>query len=113
VLDDLKKLGVRIALDDFGTGYSSLSYLQQFPIDVIKMDQTFIAGLRNDTTSRLIIRAVVGLAHALRMEVVAEGVESAEQYNAVQTLDCDSYQGFHFARPASAEHLESMLATST
>ena len=110
VLNKLKQIGVMIALDDFGTGYSSLGYLQRFPVDTVKMDQSFIAGLKSDNTSRFIIRAVIDLAHALRMAVVAEGVETDEQYQAIQTLDCDAYQGYLFARPAPAEHLTSMLA---
>ena len=110
VLRDLKRLGVNIALDDFGTGYSSLSYLRQFPVDVLKMDRAFISDLDRDSTSRLIVHSVVDLAHGLNMEVVAEGVESAEQYAQVRALDCDSYQGFHFDRPRPREEMEMVLA---
>ena len=109
VLNDLKRLGVRIALDDFGTGYSSMNYLRQFPVDVIKMDQAFIKDLDGDTTSRAIVTALVDLAHTLNMEVVAEGVESTHQYNQVQGLHCDAYQGFHFLRPTPPEQLETLL----
>jgi EAL domain-containing protein (putative c-di-GMP-specific phosphodiesterase class I) len=110
VLKDLKRLGVNIALDDFGTGFSSLSYLRQFPVDVLKMDRAFISDLDRDATSRLIVHSVVDLAHGLRMQVVAEGVESAEQFAQVKALDCDSYQGFHFGRPCPREEMELVLA---
>jgi c-di-GMP phosphodiesterase len=110
VLRDLKRLGVNIALDDFGTGYSSLSYLRQFPVDVLKMDRAFISDLDRDSTSRRIVHSVVDLAHGLNMEVVAEGVESDEQYAQVRELDCDSYQGFHFGRPRPREEMELVLA---
>lgn len=109
VLDDLKRLGVMLALDDFGTGYSSLSYLKRFPVDVVKIDRLFVADLDRDPVSRLIVSAVVGLAHGLGMAVVAEGVESDEQYEAAAALGCDSYQGFYFARPASVEGLDTLL----
>jgi EAL domain-containing protein (putative c-di-GMP-specific phosphodiesterase class I) len=87
-----------LALDDFGTGYSALSYLMQFPVDVVKIDQSFIANLDGEPTGPLIVGAIVGLAHGLRMRVVAEGVESAAQCEKVSALSCDAYQGFFFAR---------------
>ena len=110
VLGELKRIGVMIALDDFGTGYSSLSYLKQFPVDTVKVDRVFVADLDQDPTSRLIVAAVVGLAHVLEMVVVAEGVESTEQYEQVASLGCDSCQGFYFARPMSANGLDTLLA---
>jgi diguanylate cyclase (GGDEF)-like protein len=112
VLNDLKRLGVKLALDDFGTGYSSLSYLKQFPVNVVKIDRAFIADLGTEPTSRLIVSAIVRLAHSLQMTVVAEGIESAHQYDEVVALDCDSYQGYFFARPASADALDSLMATA-
>jgi diguanylate cyclase (GGDEF)-like protein len=105
----LKQIGVRLALDDFGTGYSSLSYLKRLPVDVVKLDRVFIADLERDLASRLIVSAVVGLAHGLGITVVAEGVESVEQYRQVVALDCDSYQGFYFAHPMSADALAGLL----
>jgi EAL domain-containing protein (putative c-di-GMP-specific phosphodiesterase class I) len=110
VLNDLKSLGVTLALDDFGTGYSSLSYLKQFPVDVVKIDRTFVADLDGDPTSRLIVGAIVGLAHGLGMKVVAEGVESAKQYDVVVALACDAYQGFFFGSPAAAIDLDAVMA---
>jgi len=109
-LNKLKQLGVRLALDDFGTGYSSLSYLKQFPVDVVKIDRVFIADLDRNPDSRVIVHAVVALAHALCMTVVAEGVETIEQYKEVAALDCDSCQGFYFARPTTADMLDVLLA---
>ena len=108
VLKDLKKLGVMIALDDFGTGYSSLHYLQQFPIDIIKIDRVFVTDLERDTT-RAIVEAVVNLAHNLDMTVTAEGVETAEQYRQVAQLGCDLCQGYYFARPLRAMAVDAML----
>jgi len=112
VLNDLKRLGVKLALDDFGTGYSSLSYLKQFPVNVVKIDRAFIADLGTEPTSRLIVSAIVRLAHSLEMTVVAEGIESAHQYDEVVALDCDSYQGYFFARPAPAEALDTLMAVA-
>jgi EAL domain-containing protein (putative c-di-GMP-specific phosphodiesterase class I) len=109
VLQDLKDLGVMLALDDFGTGYSSLSYLKQFPVDIVKIDQSFVADLGHDATSRHIVSAIVGLGHDLGMRIVAEGVESPTQYEEVRSLGCDDYQGFYFARPQSVEDLDAIL----
>jgi EAL domain-containing protein (putative c-di-GMP-specific phosphodiesterase class I) len=99
-----------IALDDFGTGYSSLSYLKRFPVDIVKIDRTFIADICTEPTSRLIVSAIVELAHSLQMVVVAEGVETELQRAEVASLDCDAYQGFHFARPTSRSDLSNWLA---
>jgi diguanylate cyclase (GGDEF)-like protein len=109
VLNDLKDMGVRLALDDFGTGYSSLSYLQHFPIDIVKIDQTFVAGLGRNAASDPIITAVVQLAHGLGMTVVAEGVETAEQHRQLTRLGCDFCQGFYFARPMPAATLDALI----
>ena len=105
VLNDLKRLGVLLALDDFGTGYSSLSYLQRFPVDIIKIDQGFIADLARDRTSNAIVSAVIALAHELGIAVITEGVETAEQHAQVAALGSESCQGFYFARPMSADTL--------
>ena len=105
VLDELKKLGVDLALDDFGTGYSSLNYLQHFPVDQVKIDRTFVADLGRKPASSAIVGAVVDLAHALGLTLVAEGVETADQYREVRSLGCETCQGFYFAAPMSAERL--------
>ena len=109
VLDDLKDLGVSIALDDFGTGYSSLKYLNEFPVDVVKIDRSFIVNLGHDDTSEIIVGAVVNLAHALDMTVVAEGIETMEQQHAVTRLGCDSSQGYYFAHPMPAIDIDAFL----
>ena len=110
VLNDLKHIGVLLALDDFGTGYSSLAYLKQFPVDIVKIDQSFIADIDRDPTARHITNAVVGLAHNLGILVVAEGVETTSQHDQVAALCCDFYQGFHFAAPAPADQLDTLMA---
>lgn len=113
VLNDLKQLGVMLALDDFGTGYSSLSYLQRFPVDIVKIDQEFIAGLVRDKTSKIIVAAVIALAHNLGMGVVAEGVESATQRDEVAVLGGEFCQGFHFARPMSTATFATLTNQAT
>jgi EAL domain-containing protein (putative c-di-GMP-specific phosphodiesterase class I) len=100
-LDDLKGLGVRLAMDDFGTGYSSLSYLSQLPVDVIKMDRSFLKAGASPQASAL-ASAVVGLGETLQLEVVAEGIEYDEQWTGLRELGCDLGQGFLFARPMDA-----------
>jgi diguanylate cyclase (GGDEF)-like protein len=109
VLNDLKDLGVKLALDDFGTGYSSLGYLMRFPVDTVKIDRTFVANLGGDAASHTIVTAVIHLAHDLGMTVIAEGVETAEQYLELTRLGCDSCQGFYFARPEPASSLDTLL----
>jgi diguanylate cyclase (GGDEF)-like protein len=109
VLNDLKRVGVMLALDDFGTGYSSLSYLKRFPIDILKIDKGFVADLGRDSASYAIVCAIIELAHSLSMKVVAEGVETAEQYRLLIALGCDFCQGFYFARPMSVENLDTLM----
>jgi EAL domain-containing protein (putative c-di-GMP-specific phosphodiesterase class I) len=98
----LKELGVGLALDDFGTGYSSLSYLSKFPVDILKMDRSFIQD-GSSAEARNLATAVVGLGSTLALEVVAEGIEVSEQWEALRDLGCDLGQGFLFARPMTAE----------
>ncbi len=113
VLGDLKQVGVLLALDDFGTGYSSLTYLKEFPVDVVKIDRSFVEGLDADPASRVIVTAIVGLAHGLGMSVVAEGVETPRQLTLVGDLGCDFYQGFLHSRPIPAAALVTALAAET
>jgi EAL domain-containing protein (putative c-di-GMP-specific phosphodiesterase class I) len=103
VLQALRALGVRIAIDDFGTGFSSLSYLQDLPIDMIKIDKSFVDHLGTPRDDSSMAKAIVAIGHTLQLEVVAEGVERAEQVRSLQTLGCDSVQGFHLGRPMSAQ----------
>ncbi len=98
VLSKLKQLGVLIALDDVGTGYSSLSYLRQFPVDIIKIDQSFIADLTENGASHHIVSKTIELAHLLELIVICEGVETAEQDHQVVALTSDYGQGFYFSR---------------
>ncbi len=108
-LEELRSLGVRLLLDDFGTGYSSLAYLKRLPLDVVKIDRSFIAGLGTQVADNAIVEAVVGLSHALRLTTIAEGVEAEAQVEHLRRLGCPSAQGYHFARPVSAETLEAEL----
>jgi diguanylate cyclase (GGDEF)-like protein/PAS domain S-box-containing protein len=109
-LKALKASGMRLAIDDFGTGYSSLAYLKWFPVDTVKIDRSFIAGLDSDTADRAIVGAIVDLAHALGMTVVAEGVETPGQLDRLRSLGCDQAQGFLFARPQPADWVTARLA---
>jgi diguanylate cyclase (GGDEF)-like protein/PAS domain S-box-containing protein len=108
----LKALGARLAIDDFGTGYSSLSYLKRFPIDVLKVDRAFVAGLNADDSDTAIIAGILAMARGLRVDVVAEGVETADQLRALRVLGCPFAQGYHFARPLSAADFEQLLRDS-
>jgi len=108
-LKSLKALGVQLAVDDFGTGYSSLSYLRAFPIDILKVDQSFVSGLGKDPEDSAIVEAVVRMGQALRLTTIAEGVETAHHLIELRELDCDLAQGYHFARPAPAEAITPML----
>ena len=109
VLAELKQLGVLLALDDFGTGYSSLGDLKKLPIDTIKIDKKFIAALTGDPDDRVIVNAIIGLAHGLGMTVVSEGVETARRHDEVVRLGSDACQGFYFARPMPAADIDVLI----
>jgi EAL domain-containing protein (putative c-di-GMP-specific phosphodiesterase class I) len=102
-LERLKRLEVQLAVDDFGTGYSSLSYLRSFPVDLLKVDQSFVAGLGTEGGDEAIVAAIIRLAHTLGLEAVAEGVETAAQLARLRALGCNLAQGFYLARPMPAE----------
>lgn len=106
----LRAMGVRIALDDFGTGYSSMAYLARLPLDYLKIDRSFVAGLPGDAESVTIISSIIGLGHALGLEVIAEGIEHAGQATLLATLGCDQLQGYHFGRPEPLAALAARLA---
>jgi diguanylate cyclase (GGDEF)-like protein/PAS domain S-box-containing protein len=108
-LRDLKEAGVRLSMDDFGTGYSSLGYLKRFPIDTLKIDRTFVRDLSTDADDATLTRAIINLAHNLRLSVVAEGVETEAQLDFLRANGCDEMQGFLFARPADADECGRML----
>ncbi|MDD4730991.1 MAG: EAL domain-containing protein [Desulfovibrio sp.] len=110
MLAKLKEMGVGLCIDDFGTGYSSLSYLQRFPIDVVKIDRSFVTGMENDPDSRAIVQTVISLGRALGLRVVAEGVETASQLDILRRAGCRYAQGYLFSRPAEVEEAGQMLA---
>jgi EAL domain-containing protein (putative c-di-GMP-specific phosphodiesterase class I) len=101
-LFELKKLGIRISLDDFGTGHSSLSYLKRFPIDTLKIDQSFVHDITTDPDTAAIVTAIIAMAHSLRLKVIAEGVEFVEQANFLRHHGCDQMQGFLMTPPVAA-----------
>jgi diguanylate cyclase (GGDEF)-like protein len=108
-LTEFKKMGIRIAMDDFGTGYSSLSYLKRFPIDILKIDKSFMRDVGLEGDDAAIVRAIAALGKSLRLTLIAEGVETAEQIRFLQTEKCERMQGYFFSRPVSPEAMEEML----
>lgn len=109
ILKELKQLGVHISLDDFGTGYSSLSHLKNFPIDTLKIDRSFVKDLSSGPKSEAIVSAIIVLAHSLGMDVVGEGVETAEELAILRKHHCDKIQGYYFSRPLPASDFESLI----
>jgi len=109
VMDRLRSLGVRISIDDFGMGYSSLSYLKRLPADILKVDKSFVGGLKEDGADTAIVRMIIELAHTLGLEVIAEGVETREQAVLLQEMGCDFGQGFYFSEPLPPEDLSKYL----
>ena len=106
LLEQLSQLGVVVAIDDFGTGYSSMSYLQRFPIDKLKIDRSFISDVASNAGDASIVRAIISLAHGLRLKVIAEGVESEEQLGILKRMGCDQYQGFYRSAAVPAAEIE-------
>ena len=109
-LYDLKKLGLRISLDDFGTGHSSLSYLKRFPIDTLKIDQSFVRDITSDPDTAAIVEAIIAMAHSLRLKVIAEGVEFSEQAAFLRQHGCDQMQGFLIKPPGESADIAKMFA---
>ena len=108
----VRALGVRLAVDDFGTGYSSLHYLRRLPVDVLKIDRSFIEDLAADFQAAALVRAIVDLSHTMQLIVVAEGVETAEQLCSLASIGCDASQGYHIARPMPAGAVAEYLAAA-
>ena len=106
ILDSIKALGVKIALDDFGTGYSSLNHIREIPIDVIKVDQTFVRNLENDDYAKAFIAMIGELAQALNVKICVEGIETLEQYNVLESMNVHMIQGYYFGRPMPRKDFE-------
>lgn len=113
ILESLREIGVKISLDDFGTGYSSLAVLKYLPLDRLKIDRAFIRELKVNTIDASIVSTIVNLGHELNLNVVAEGVETIEQFELLRSINCDAVQGFFFSRPLAAVDLETMIATGS
>jgi diguanylate cyclase (GGDEF)-like protein/PAS domain S-box-containing protein len=111
ILQSVRERGVQVAVDDFGTGYSSLSYLQKFPVDALKIDQSFVGRIATAGDEASIVRAVISMAHSLRLRVIAEGVETVEQLEFLKARECDEAQGYYFSRPVPPEQFARLLRT--
>ncbi len=106
----LRHLGLEMAIDDFRTGYSSLSYLKRFPVSYLKIDRSFVEGLREGSDDKVVVSGIIALAHTLGMRTIAEGVETAEQLEYLEAVGCELAQGFHLARPLPREEVKFLLA---
>jgi len=109
-LHELKKLGVRLAIDDFGTGYSSLSYLQRFPVDILKIDKSFVEKLGKGKEGKAVARAIIMMGDSLNLKTIAEGIEHSSQIQELQNLGCEAGQGFHFAKPLTKDDMDDFLS---
>jgi EAL domain-containing protein (putative c-di-GMP-specific phosphodiesterase class I) len=110
-LQSLREVGIQVAMDDFGAGYSSLSYLRKFPLDALKIDQSFVRQISAAGEDTAIVTAVIGMAQSLKLRVIAEGVETREELEFLRARDCDEAQGYYFSRPVPAEEFEKLLRT--
>ena len=109
ILQSLRERGVQVAVDDFGTGYSSLSYLRKFPVDALKIDQSFIREIRTTGDDTVIVTAIIAMARSLKLRVIAEGVETAEEAAFLRSHQCEEAQGYFFSRPVPADQFATLL----
>ena len=113
MLQELRAMGVRLSIDDFGTGYSSLSHLQRFPLNMLKIDQSFVRGVTRNAANASIARAIISLAHSMNLSVLAEGVETKEQLELLRQQECDHVQGHIVGRPMPGEEFVELLVRTT
>jgi EAL domain-containing protein (putative c-di-GMP-specific phosphodiesterase class I) len=111
ILQTLREKGVKVAIDDFGTGYSSLSYLRKFPVDTLKIDQSFVRRISTAGGDAPIVTAVINMAQGLKLRVIAEGVETSEELAFLRAHQCDAAQGYYFSRPVVAQQFAKLLKT--
>jgi len=109
-INEIRNCGVRLSVDDFGTGFSALSYLKNYPVSTVKIDRSFIMDLPDDKENEVLVQAIIAMAHGLRLEVIAEGVETYEQWEFLRRLDCDFAQGYYFGKPMPQAEFETFLA---
>ncbi len=109
ILQELKSRGIQLSIDDFGTGYSSLSHLKQFPINRLKIDRSFVLDIDKNSDAHAIVEAIIAMSHSLKMDVIAEGVETADQLNLLWEKNCDQIQGYYLSRPKPASEIAWML----
>ena len=109
ILQQLHDSGIHIALDDFGTGFSSLNHLRQFPIDEVKIDRSFVSTMLTNQDDLALVKAIIDLSHDLKMNVVAEGVETLQEAHKLNDFNCDHLQGYHYSKPLPADQVLSCL----
>jgi EAL domain-containing protein (putative c-di-GMP-specific phosphodiesterase class I) len=112
-LNQIKALGIHLTMDDFGTGYSSLAYLKRFPFDTVKIDRSFVMEIPDNKDDSAIVAAIIAMAHTLQLKVVAEGVETKEQFEYLRDLKCDQIQGYYFGKPLTSSEVVHLLYKTT
>lgn len=112
-LTHMKNIGVSISIDDFGTGYSSLSYLKKFPVNIVKIDKSFVMDITSDEEDKIIVQTIISMAHSLGFRTVAEGVETLEHVKLLKEMECDQLQGYHFSKAVTKDEFENFLKDYT